>query len=120
MCIRRASDAFGMNPFVDGSGKVGIFDEARRFAWVVVETFTFSGGLDPAVVHLKDDGSEVKFDLRQESDGSRRIMDLIPAFLELTKEKSKKVYIIDEIDRSLHTLLTRRLIDLYLSTCSTE
>jgi len=70
--------------------------------------------------HLKDDGSEVKFDLRQESDGSRRIMDLIPAFLELTKEKSKKVYIIDEIDRSLHTLLTRRLIDLYLSTCSKE
>ena len=46
-----------MNPFVDGSGKVGIFDEARGFAWVVVETFTFSGGLDPAVVHLKDDGS---------------------------------------------------------------
>lgn len=70
--------------------------------------------------HPKIDGSEVRFDLRQESDGSKRAMDLLPAFLELSEVKSKKVFIIDEVDRSLHTLLTRRLIELYLTTCSPE
>lgn len=70
--------------------------------------------------HPKIDGSKVRFDLRQESDGSQRVMDLLPAFLDLSKDESKKVYIIDELDRSLHTLLTRRLIELYLGTCSPE
>jgi AAA15 family ATPase/GTPase len=32
----------------------------------------------------------------------------------------KKVYVIDEVDRSLHTLLTHKLLDAYLATCSTE
>lgn len=70
--------------------------------------------------HLKADGTEVKFEIRQESDGSQRVIDLLPAFLDLSAQKSKKVYVIDEIDRSLHTLLTRRLLETYLSNCSTE
>lgn len=43
--------------------------------------------------------------MRQESDGSRRVINLLPAFLELSVRDAKKVYVIDEIDRSLHTLL---------------
>ncbi|NLW08685.1 MAG: AAA family ATPase [Firmicutes bacterium] len=70
--------------------------------------------------HQKNDGSEVRFDLRQEADGSQRIMDLIPAFVELGRKDSSKIIVIDEIDRSLHTLLTRRLLELYLKTCSKE
>lgn len=70
--------------------------------------------------HQKDDGSEVYFDLRKEADGSQRIIDLIPAFLELVRKNSNKVFVIDEIDRSLHTLLTRRLLELYLMACSKE
>ena len=61
---------------------------------------------------------EVKFEMHQESDGSKRIIDLLPAFLELMEIDSKKVYVIDELDRSLHTLLTRRLLSIYLSACS--
>jgi AAA15 family ATPase/GTPase len=68
--------------------------------------------------HQKNDGSEVCFDLRQEADGSLRMIDLIPAFLALAQKDSNKVFVIDEIDRSLHTLLTRRLLELYLRTCS--
>ncbi|SMG34884.1 AAA family ATPase [Dethiosulfovibrio salsuginis] len=68
--------------------------------------------------HSREDGTSVKFDIRQESDGSQRVIDLLPAFLELAADGSKKVYIIDEIDRSLHPLLTRRLIEFYLSACS--
>lgn len=68
--------------------------------------------------HHKSDGTEAKFEMRQESDGSRRVIDLLPAFLNLSDQTSNRVYVIDEIDRSLHTLLTRRLIEGYLSSCS--
>lgn len=70
--------------------------------------------------HPKEDGTEVKFEMRQESDGSQRIIDLLPAFLDLSAEGTSKVYVIDEVDRSLHTLLTRRLLEKYLGNCSPE
>jgi len=68
--------------------------------------------------HPRPDGSDIKFEMRQESDGSQRVIDLLPAFLDVSC--SKKVYIIDEVDRSLHTLLTRQLLEAYLESCSTE
>jgi AAA15 family ATPase/GTPase len=68
--------------------------------------------------HPKTDGTEAKFEIRQESDGSQRVIDLLPAFLELAAPGSKKVFVIDEVDRSLHTLLTRRLLEAYLASCS--
>lgn len=70
--------------------------------------------------HKKEDGTEVPFDMRHESDGSQRIIDLLPAFLELSASRSKKVYVIDEVDRSLHTLVLRRLLEAYLDNCSPE
>ena len=70
--------------------------------------------------HPKVDGTEAKFEMRHESDGSQRVIDLLPAFLELSAQISKKVYVIDEVDRSLHTLLTRRLLEAYLANCTTE
>ena len=71
-------------------------------------------------VHKKIDGTKIQFEMRQESDGSQRVIDILPAFLSLMSVNSKKVFVIDEIDRSLHTLLTRRLIEVYLSSCSTN
>ena len=68
--------------------------------------------------HPKTDGTEVKFEIRHESDGSQRVIDLLPAFLDLSTRTSKKVYVIDEIDRSLHTILTRRMLEVYLANCS--
>ena len=70
--------------------------------------------------HRKTDGSEVKFEIRQESDGSQRAIDLLPAFVELSSVNSRRVYIIDEVDRSLHTLLTRHLLEYFLSMGSPE
>ena len=63
-------------------------------------------------------GSEVRFEFRDESDGSRRVIDLLRAFLGLTSETSRKVYVIDEFDRSLHTHLARWLLQHYLLQCS--
>lgn len=68
--------------------------------------------------HQGADGKEVKFEVREESDGSQRVIDLLPAFLRLTDQTSKRVYVIDELDRSLHTLLTRSLLKTYLSHCT--
>lgn len=68
--------------------------------------------------HPTQDGAMTKFDMRQESDGSQRVIDLLPAFLELSANGSKKVYVIDEVDRSLHTLLIRRLLEVYLGRCT--
>lgn len=70
--------------------------------------------------HPKSDGTEAEFEIHQESDGSRRVIDLLPAFLEVSSEASKKVYVIDEVDRSLHSILTRQLLELYLESCSPE
>ncbi len=70
--------------------------------------------------HPRPDGTEAKFEIHQESDGSQRVIDLLPAFLELSEQKSPRVYVIDEIDRSLHPLLIRQLLEEYLAYCSTE
>ena len=69
-------------------------------------------------VHPMTDGTETSFEVDQESDGSQRLIDLLPAFLDLADGDVNKVYVIDEVDRSLHTLLTRRLIEDYLSACN--
>ena len=70
--------------------------------------------------HARTDGTEVKFDMRQESDGSQRVIELLPAFLDLAAPASRKVYVIDEVDRSLHTQLTRRLLEAHLESCGPE
>lgn len=68
--------------------------------------------------HPRQDGTEVKFDLRHESDGSRRMIDLLPALLEVSAPQSRSVYVFDEIDRSLHPMLMRRLLEVFVSSCS--
>ena len=50
------------------------------------------------------------FDYSDESDGTQRLFDLIPIFL---AQKNNRVILIDEIDRSLHTNLTRKFIELF-------
>jgi len=59
--------------------------------------------------HERSDGSSTMFDPIDESDGTRRLMDLIPMLFEIWE--SEKVYIIDELDRSLHTHLSRLFIE---------
>lgn len=70
--------------------------------------------------HRKSDGQEVKFELSDESDGSQRAIDLLPAFLDLTSSGCKKTYVIDEFDRSLHTILTRWLLEYFLQEVSPQ
>lgn len=50
------------------------------------------------------------FDYDDESDGTKRLFDLIPIFF---GKDSDSVIIVDEIDRSLHSCLTSQFIDLF-------
>ncbi len=61
-------------------------------------------------MHESDDGTQIPFKLAQESDGTQRLLDLLPAFVGLPM-----TYIIDEIDRSIHHLLLRRLLEQFLT-----
>jgi AAA15 family ATPase/GTPase len=70
--------------------------------------------------HLKNDGSEVSFNLSEESAGTRKLLDLLPVILLLTDKDPARIYVIDEFDRSLHSLLTCELIDIFLTSCSPE
>ena len=70
--------------------------------------------------HAKADGSRAKLEMRQESDGTRRVIDLLPAFLCMVPAGSTKVIVIDELDRSLHTTLTQSLLRYFFSTCSKD
>lgn len=50
------------------------------------------------------------FEYADESDGTKRLFDLIPLFY---GHNGNRVIFIDEIDRSLHTNLTRRFLELF-------
>ena len=63
--------------------------------------------------HLKrEDGGVADFSKWEESDGTQRLFDLIPALARLVKQEG--VWVIDEIDRSLHSLVTRKIISFFL------
>lgn len=61
--------------------------------------------------HRADEG-DVVFHINEESDGTKRLTDFIPIFASLGN--NDKIFIIDEIDRSLHTELTHALLNLFL------
>lgn len=58
-------------------------------------------------IHNKND---VFFNYGEESDGTKRLIQLLSIFLDNTKDKT---FFIDEIDRSLHPLLTQKFIELF-------
>jgi AAA15 family ATPase/GTPase len=64
---------------------------------------------EPEITTLsfKHGSSTCNFDFDEESDGTRRIFDLLDVLL--TKNKNS-VYVIDEMERSLHPALTKRFI----------
>lgn len=60
------------------------------------------------VEHKGKNEKVVKFDLDEESDGTVRLLDFVTAFKSVISEK--KVFIIDEIERSIHPLLIKELV----------
>ena len=62
-------------------------------------------------------GSNIPHDLAEESDGTKRIIELLSI---LINQSSDKVYVVDELDRRLHPLLTKLFMDLFLLDSSSS
>jgi AAA15 family ATPase/GTPase len=60
------------------------------------------------VGHVGKRHKSVLFNLDEESDGTVRLLDFVPAFKSVIS--SEKVFIIDEIERSIHPLLIKELV----------
>ena len=63
------------------------------------------------MVHKADVGSERIFNITEESDGTIRLLDFIPMLIDMRTNDA--VYLIDEVDRSMHPMMTVKLIELY-------
>jgi uncharacterized protein len=64
--------------------------------------------------HENRSGGMIPLELSQESDGTQRLMQLIPALHHLRTNSA--VYFIDEIDRSLHPMLVRAFLEAFLKS----
>lgn len=60
------------------------------------------------VEHLGKNNIKAIFNLNEESDGTIRLLDFIPAFKDVVQKN--KVFVIDEIERSIHPLLIKELV----------
>ena len=65
------------------------------------------------LVSYHNEDKDSYFEMSEESDGTNRLIDILPVILSLYSEKNKVIFI-DEIDRSLHTELSYKFIDLLL------
>ncbi len=69
--------------------------------------------------HIKTNGQKVLFNFKDESDGTNRLLDLLPALVYCKKAPNNpQVFIVDEIDRSLHTNLLVLMISEFLQMSS--
>lgn len=69
-------------------------------------------------LHRHESQNIVRFDLSEESDGTRRLLNLLPALHRLHKDGG--VYVIDEVERSMHPLLIFKFMEFFLSGCGGE
>ena len=69
-------------------------------------------------VHRDENGKDVPFLFTDESDGTRRLLHLLPTLIDY--EVRPRVYVVDELDRSLHTNLSRYLLEQQLKIARNE
>lgn len=97
--------------------------DAKRASGKAIELLTLR--IDDAFIHLSlrhgeiehaykfcttHDGSSSDFSFAEESDGTKRLFDFIEMLLTSDEDC---VFVVDEINRSLHPMLTRHLIELF-------
>jgi uncharacterized protein len=96
---------------------VTIFNTSNgRFRFIRESTGDLKG-YKLVMKHKACDGAEaVDFDVNEESDGTRRLLDLIPILVDLTEQD--RVVLIDEIDRSMHPQLSRAFFEFFFFNSS--
>jgi AAA15 family ATPase/GTPase len=66
--------------------------------------------------HLMPDGERVTLPFSEESDGTQRLTHLLPALHAICQNPG--LFVIDEIDRSLHPLLAKGFVRAFLQACA--
>ena len=70
-----------------------------------------SGISNVTMLRLRHRGVTSLFDFKEESDGTKRLFDLMNILL---SEEDDILYVIDELERSLHPMLVRRYLELFM------
>lgn len=72
-------------------------------------------GEEPSISTIRTEHEKSFFDytFKEESDGTRRLFDLLEVLLS-NGEELNRVYVIDELERSLHPKLTYRFLELFI------
>ena len=65
-------------------------------------------------IHTKESGQEIEFEISAESDGTVRLITLLSFLFKLAETSQPQVLVIDEIERSLHSLVVRKIINDFL------
>jgi len=72
-----------------------------------------------SVLKTKHQNSDNLFDFHEESDGTNRLFQLLPAFQSLNGFENI-VYVIDELERSMHPILAKELLRLYVNNSNSK
>lgn len=100
------------------------------------------GGADQAILSLTDEGepiarrlvtvhegedgpapeqrSSFTLPLQEESDGTQRFMNLLPILFQLRDEDSRSVFVVDELENSMHPKLTEDFISSFLEVLGAD
>ncbi len=100
---------------IDDSVKIFEFNHERLVATRQDKKYFISRAIG---VHYNSKKEKVEFEISEESDGTRRLLDFMPAFNNILKSDS--TYIIDEIDQSLHPTLLYTLVKKIMEEQSTK
>lgn len=66
--------------------------------------------------HYNDNGKTVHFPVEMESDGTRRMLELLPILYLMNKEKDQyNLFIIDELDNGIHPLLSSWFLNAFIA-----
>ena len=95
------------NGIVNINGKYFVFSEQKKRTILVQLKFNH-----------RLNNKAVQFNIDDESDGTQRLVDLLPMLFSIGKSQS--VYFVDEIDRSLHTKLSQFLLDEFAKNAGDE
>ena len=98
----------------DGSGAIVVLGEGNE---LVVERTGENHYYRITIqsAHEHEPGKVIPLELNEESDGTLRLLNLIPALHHL--QTSNAVFFIDEIDRSLHPILVLKFMEFFLKSC---
>jgi len=101
---------------VDDAPEGGVQLQLGEGSELFIEPKGESYRLTVQAAHQCKNGSVVPLDMAEESDGTQRLLNLLPALY--FAQNSSGVYFIDEIDRSMHPVLVRKLFEFFLKNCT--